>query len=145
MSVQRILVGVDGSGGGLHALEWATPLAAALDAEVLVVRVYDPVTELLGTPERLEFDELRDQAAGRLADWAAPLETAGVRWRTLLVDADNAHTGIVDTALAEDADLVVIGNVGLTGWRERIIGSVAARVLKTSGVPVVVVPQPRPA
>jgi nucleotide-binding universal stress UspA family protein len=144
MSVQRILIGVDGSGGGRHALDWAVPLAVSLGAEVLVVRIYDPVTELLGTAERLEFDELRAHAAERLEAWAAPLKDQGVNYRTLVVDADSAHEGIIDTALAEGADLVIIGNLGLTGWRERIIGSVAARVLKNSTVPVVVVPQPKP-
>jgi nucleotide-binding universal stress UspA family protein len=144
MSVQRILVGVDGSGGGRHALEWTVPLAQSLGAEVLVVRIYDPVTELLGTAERLEFDELRARAGERLESWAAPLAERDVTYRTMVVDADSAHEGIVDTALAERADMIIIGNLGLTGWRERIIGSVAARVLKNSTVPVVVVPQPKP-
>jgi nucleotide-binding universal stress UspA family protein len=144
MSVQRILVGVDGSGGGLHALDWTVPLAAGLGAEVVLVRIYDQVTELLGTAERLEFDELRAQAADRLDGWAEPLRTAGVSFRTVLVDADSAHAGLLDAAASEGADLIVIGNVGLTGWRERIIGSVAARVLKNSSVPVVVVPLPKP-
>lgn len=42
MSLDRIVVGVDGSGGGLHALGWAVPVARALGAEVILVRWYDP-------------------------------------------------------------------------------------------------------
>lgn len=144
MTMERIVVGVDGSGGGLHALQWTVPLAAALGAEVLVVRAYDPVEELMATPERMEFDELRAAAGEHLAAWAAPVAEAGVAWRPLLVDGDNPHQVLIDTAVAEGAGLIVIGNVGLTGWRDRIIGSVAARVLKHSTVPVTVVPQPRP-
>jgi len=144
MTLERIVVGVDGSGGGLHALQWVIPLATAVGAEVLVVRAYDPVEELMGTAERMEFDELRAAANERLAEWGAPLTEAGVSWRPMLVDGDSAHDVLIDTAVANGADLIVIGNVGLTGWRDRIIGSVAARVLKHSTVPVTVVPQPRP-
>lgn len=146
MSMQRIVVGVDGSGGGRHALDWAADLAASEGAEVVVVLAYDPMSQLMGTAERMDFDELRADAEAKLRGaWCAPLVAAGVSHRALLVEGESAHEVLIDTALGEGADLIVIGNVGLTGWRERIIGSVAARVLKYSPVPVAVVPQPRPA
>ena len=146
MAQQKIVVGVDGSGGGLHALEWAGDLAGQLGAEVLVVLAYDPVSQLLGTAERMEFDELRDDAQQRLdEEWCPTLTERGVAYRALLIEGDSAHQVLIDAAHEHGADLIVIGNVGLTGWRERIVGSVAARVLKYADVPVVVVPQPRPA
>lgn len=144
MTVDRIVVGVDGSGGGLHALAWTVPVAKSLGVEVLVVRSYDPVEEMMGTAQRMEFDELRAAATERLVQWAEPLEAAGVPWRPMLVDGDAPDRVLIDTAVGEGAGMIVIGNVGLTGWRDRIIGSVAARVLKGSSVPVTVVPQPRP-
>jgi len=146
MAQQRIVVGVDGSGGGLHALEWAAALASQLGAEVLVVLAYDPVSQLLGTAERMEFDELRADARRRLEEeWCSVLADGGVDYQALLIEGDSAHQVLVDAAHDNSADLIVIGNVGLTGWRERIVGSVAARVLKYADIPVVVVPQPRPA
>lgn len=145
MTISRILVGVDGSGGGRHALEWAADVALSLGAEVVVVLAYDPLTQLMGTPERMDFDELRADAEANLrGPWCAPLAAAGVAHRALLVEGDDAHEVIIDTADSETADLIVIGNVGLTGWRDRIVGSVAARVLKHSPLPVAVIPQPRP-
>lgn len=145
MRISRILVGVDGSGGGRHALDWAADVAAALGAEVIVVLAYDPLTQLMGTAERMDFDELRADAEAKVrGPWCEPLVAAGVTHRAMVVEGDVAHEVLVATALAEDADLIVIGNVGLTGWRDRIIGSVAARVLKHSPLPVTVVPQPRP-
>ena len=145
MGVTRIVVGVDGSGGGRHALEWTAELAAALGAEVVVVLAYDPISQLMGTAERMEFAELRADAEAKLSGpWCEPLVASGVPHRALVVEGEAAHQVLIDTATAEDADLLVIGNVGLTGWRERIIGSVAARVLKYASLPVTVVPQPRP-
>jgi nucleotide-binding universal stress UspA family protein len=144
MSLERIVVGVDGSGGGLHALAWVTPVAASLGAEVLVVRVYDDMTEMMSTPQRMEFDELRASALAHVEQWGAPLADAGVAWRPLLVEGDDAADALIGAAVDHGAGLIVIGNVGLTGWRERIVGSFATRVLKHSTVPVTVVPQPRP-
>lgn len=144
MSLERIVVGVDGSGGGLHALAWVTPLAAATGAEVLVVRVYDAMTEMMSTPQRMEFDELRSLALTHLEQWGAPLTDAGVAWRPLLVEGDDDADALIAAAVDNGAGLIVIGNVGLTGWRERIVGSFATRVLKHSMVPVTVVPQPQP-
>lgn len=39
-----------------------------------------------------------------------------------------------------DADVVVLGTHGLTGWRRAVLGSVAGEVARTSGVSVLVVP-----
>ncbi len=146
MSVSKIVVGVDGSGGGRHALGWAASLASGLGAEVVVVLAYDPMTQLMGTAERMDFDELRADAEARVqGEWCEPLVAAGVAHRAMLVEGDEPHEVLIGAATTEGADLIVIGNVGLTGWRDRIIGSVAARVLKHSPLPVTVVPQPRPA
>jgi len=145
MAVDRIVVGVDGSGGGLHALAWTVPLARALNAEVVLVRSYDPMVEMMATSERMEFDQLRQRAAERLAgEWAQPLVDAGVTHQTVLAEGDDGVAALIDVAVDTGADLIVIGNVGLTGWRERIVGSFAARVLQLSPLPVTVVPQPRP-
>lgn len=145
MSVDRIVVGVDGSGGGLHALAWTVPVASALGAEVVLVRSYDPMVEMMATAERMEFDELRQAAIERLSgEWAQPLADAGVAHRAVLAEGDDGVAALIKVATDNDAGLIVIGNVGLTGWRERIVGSFAARVLQLSPVPVTVVPQPRP-
>jgi nucleotide-binding universal stress UspA family protein len=145
MALDRIVVGVDGSGGGLHALAWTVPMAKALGAEVLLVRSYDPMVEMMATAERMEFDQLRATAAERLAGpWAQPLIDAGVTHRTFLAEGDDDVAALIAVATDNDAGLIVIGNVGLTGWRERIVGSFAARVLQLSPLPVTVVPQPKP-
>jgi nucleotide-binding universal stress UspA family protein len=145
MSIERIVVGVDGSGGGLHALEWTVPLARSLGAEVILVQSYDPMVEMMATPERMEFDDLRRGAAERLAgSWAQPLLDAALPHQTVLAEGDDEVETFLAAAGDANAGLIVIGNVGLTGWRERIVGSFASRVLKLSPIPVTVVPQPHP-
>jgi nucleotide-binding universal stress UspA family protein len=47
---------------------------------------------------------------------------------------------IVDTAEQEHVDLIMIATRGLTGWRRRITGSVAEKVVRLSASPVLVLP-----
>jgi nucleotide-binding universal stress UspA family protein len=55
-----------------------------------------------------------------------------------LVEDVAAASGIVQTALAEGADLVVMGSHGRTGIARLMLGSVATKVVAESTVPVLV-------
>lgn len=46
---------------------------------------------------------------------------------------------ILSTAAALDADLIVIGNHGRTGWERLVVGSVTASIVKASALPVLAV------
>jgi nucleotide-binding universal stress UspA family protein len=140
-----IVVGHDGSDGGQLAVEWSGRLAAALGASVIVVRGYNPLDDLGSAEPPIDFAELERQAAARLDDMAcAPLRAMGVSARSLLVEND-AVSAIVDTAVSEHADLVVVGSHGQTGWRARILGSTATKLPHELDCPVVIVPLPDPA
>jgi nucleotide-binding universal stress UspA family protein len=55
----------------------------------------------------------------------------------LVEDATAVH-GILDTAKTEAADLIVVGSHGRTGVARLMVGSVAAKVVAQSTVPVLV-------
>ncbi|TMC08771.1 MAG: universal stress protein [Chloroflexi bacterium] len=85
-SMDRIVVGIDGSEGSAAALRWAAPLAAATGAEVVVVHVIDPDTydlRSLGLPRAvLNEDDWREEIEDELeARWCTPLVEAGVPYR----------------------------------------------------------------
>ncbi len=144
MSIERIIVGHDGSAGADHACRWAGPLAAQLGAEVVVVQGYDPLGELGKAQPPVDFAALEAEAAEQLAEHTGELlAPAGVSSRVVLVEAHGV-AAIVKVAREEDAGLVVVGSHGRTGWRERILGRVAMRLPQESPCPVVIVPQPRP-
>jgi nucleotide-binding universal stress UspA family protein len=46
---------------------------------------------------------------------------------------------IVDTAQAREADLIVMGTHGRTGWERVVVGSVTESVIGSSGIPVLAV------
>lgn len=144
MGVETIVVGVDGSVGADGAVRWAADLAAALGASVVAVHAYSPLENLGAAEPPLDFHQLRLDAEARLHDeWCAPLATAGVPFRSYLAE-DEAVAALLTAAVEEDADLLVIGSHGASGWRERFLGRTASGLPERAGIPVVVVPQRPP-
>jgi nucleotide-binding universal stress UspA family protein len=124
---QRILVGTDGSDSASKAVEHAAGLAAAMGAELLVLNAYPPprpdVGSTFGPAEPYPGQEvgraiLRDAEKGH---------GASVPVRTLLREGDPAEA-IIDAAERERADLIVVGNKGMTGARRFLLGSVPNQV-----------------
>ena len=125
--VSRILVGVDPSDASRRALEWAAALARAIDAEVVAIHA-------TGMLERRDRDEL---AARFEQEWCAPLETAPVRNRRLLVDGP-PPLAMLRIADQEDVDLIVVGTRGMTAEPAQILGSTSRHLVEHATVPVTV-------
>jgi nucleotide-binding universal stress UspA family protein len=56
-----------------------------------------------------------------------------------VIDGHVVHEGIVDTAIAIAADLIVMGSHGRSGIEKLLLGSVTQRVLQDANMPVLVV------
>jgi nucleotide-binding universal stress UspA family protein len=148
-SIGRIVVGVDGSRGSAAALRWASELALAEDAELVVVHVVEPAsydTAPVGLPRAVlnEADwrqAIHDELEGT---WCAPLTRAGVRHRVRVEEGD-AGPRLVAIAGEEHAGLVVTGHRGPRGLAELVQGGVSAFVTHHSPCPVAVVPAERQA
>jgi nucleotide-binding universal stress UspA family protein len=70
------------------------------------------------------------------------LREAGVAVRAALVENPDALEVLEHVAGEESADLVVIGSHGETGWRERILGTVATELPRRLHCPIAIVPAP---
>ena len=122
--MQRILVATDGSETAARAVAWAGEMAARYESELLVLRVVVDGTVEDGAEEALR----------RLG------EAAGAsRARGKVVAADDPSAAIVEAAEAEDADVVVVGNVGMSGRKEFLLGNVPNRVSHNARCTVVIV------
>lgn len=62
-----------------------------------------------------------------------------VEMQARLIEDVTPATGIVQTAKAEGADLIVLGSHGRSGIARLILGSVANKVVAESDIPVLVV------
>jgi nucleotide-binding universal stress UspA family protein/predicted phosphoribosyltransferase len=136
LNPRRILVAFDGSGSSKRACDHALELACAFGARLTLVHVLEPFGISLTAGQHAA---LVTATMGELERTAQPL-------RALVGDVESrvmegtAAEGIVTAARDCGADFVVMGCHGHRGFAHAALGSVAARVVRLSSVPVVTVP-----
>jgi nucleotide-binding universal stress UspA family protein len=142
-----IVVGVDGSPNSELALDWAMKQAAAVHAPLTVLTVHEvpksywggipvigPADEALLEQLRQAAYEMTQKAASRLGD-AKPA--------SVTVRAVNGFVVKELVDASQDADLIVIGARGGSGFARVLVGSVSSEVVQHSACPVVIVPHKR--
>lgn len=139
----NILVPVDGSPASLQAVSRAVALAKAFNGTITAIYVIDPYpftgvgTDFAyGQAQYLEAAMAEANDAIRCA--RETIEAAGVSVVTRVVEAHAVWRGILETASALGSDIVVMGSHGRHGL-EKLLGSVAQRVLSHAHLPVLVV------
>ncbi len=123
--VRRVLVGTDRSETAERAVRFATDMARRYDAELFLLRVLLSDTGVLA------------EAGRELADYAR--ELAGERGRSAVVVGEDPAEAIVEAAKREDADVVVVGSVGMSGRKEFLLHNVPNRVSHNAPCTVVIV------
>lgn len=119
---RTILVGTDGSGTAAAAVAHAVGLAKATGAELLVVSAYASPKEAAPPFGEAQGFPGIEVAKGLLAD--AERRYAGdVKLRTVAREGAPADA-ILDVAEDEKADIIVVGNKGMTGAKRLVLGSV---------------------
>ena len=129
-----IVVGTDGSDTAKEAVRQAVELARSVGGELLLVSAYQPVSRVSVSREAADAPadvqwmvSAREDVAALLAEAAATAEEAGVTAQTFPRQGDPADA-ILDVAEERDADLIVVGNKGMTGAKRFLLGSVPNRV-----------------
>ena len=135
MTLDRILIGIDGSDSAAAAARWAAELAGQLDATVLAVHGFARHPMLNGdTNDDLYATEQRAFAE----EWCEPLDEGGIDYR-LIMEVGDPRDLLLSVAVREHADMIVVGNRGRSPVVELMLGSVAGYVSHHSPVPVVIV------
>jgi nucleotide-binding universal stress UspA family protein len=138
-----IIVGVDGSDGSRHALEWAMREAALRRAPLTVLTVHQvPAGHWSGIPliypEDLPAQERARTAAEEAVSKIAS-ELGGASPASVHVRAVSGLAARELLAASGDAELVVIGSRGAGGFADLLMGSVSTQVVNHAACPVVVV------
>ena len=131
---KRIVVGTDGSDSAREAIRQAAELAKMSGAVLEVVSAYEPVPsrrikdESSGAPADVahEFGP-REDVDFALDGAAAIASDFGVEMNRHALDGDPADA-ILGVAEDVGADLIVVGNKGMTGARRFLLGSVPNKV-----------------
>ena len=132
--IGSIVAGTDGSDTAVEAVRQATELARTLGAKIYLVSAYEPVPESRLRAERFQVPEdlqwminPREDVERTLEQGADAMRAAGVDVETLAREGDPADA-ILDVAEEKGADLIVIGNKGMTGAKRFLLGSVPNKV-----------------
>jgi len=131
---ERIVVGTDGSDTAAEAVRQATELAKASGAKLEIVSAYEPIPQERLREESSAVPGDVAHAVGPREDVNVVLEAAagsarsdGVEVETHPREGDPADA-ILDVAEEQGADLVVVGNKGMTGAARFLLGSVPNKV-----------------
>jgi nucleotide-binding universal stress UspA family protein len=129
-----IVVGTDGSETAGEAVRQATDLAKAVGARIHLVSAFEPVGNQRLREERTQVpDDMqwmvneKEDVAATLRDAAEKLEEVGVQVDTYSRQGDPADA-ILDVAEEQGADLIIVGNKGMTGAKRFLLGSVPNKV-----------------
>ena len=141
---ETILHPTDGSEASMAAADHAIGLAAANRGTVRFLYVIDASAFAADDVAGVLLENLERTGRAALDDLAERATAAGVD-STTAVETGTPHREILAAAESAGADLVVMGTHGRTGLDRFLLGSVSGRVVRTSGVPVLVVPPEREA
>jgi nucleotide-binding universal stress UspA family protein len=131
---RSIVVGTDGSDTAAQAVRQAVDLAGAVGAKLELVSAYSPVSQQrLGEERRQAPEDLqwainpREDVDATLEAAAAVAREAGVAVEVFPRQGDPADA-ILDVAEEREADLIIVGNKGMTGAKRFLLGSVPNKV-----------------
>ncbi|MBR0716147.1 universal stress protein [Bradyrhizobium liaoningense] len=146
----HILLSTDGSDIARKGIKHGIALAKALNAEVTVIAVTEPLLIDYGgghdsgwipTQQEVDsFDAACKERAGKVLDEVRSMaEQIGISAELLHVPNKRPADAIIETANSRGCDLIVMGSHGRRGFRKLLLGSQTSEVLADGSVPVLVV------
>lgn len=130
-----VVVGVDGSAQGWHALRWAADRAQQADKPLHILHAEGTLFSHYSSTADVEpIDNISDEAVSMLADRNPSL---AVTWSQ---PADSPIAALVDAS--RFASEVVLGTRGVGAVRGAVLGSVTTRVSGAAHCPVLIVRAP---
>jgi nucleotide-binding universal stress UspA family protein len=154
---RTVIVGTDGSDSSLRAVEQAAAFAAQQDAKLIIASAYIPHEEKGGWSRPPSHDYVADPRAAdtlgsegyRLHGDAPVYEILhDARDRAKAVGAQDIEERAIEGAAVDalirlakdvDADLLVVGDVGLDSVAGRLLGSVPADVARKAKIDILIV------
>lgn len=140
LPIKRILLATDGSASATRATKFCIGLARKIGAEVLAVYVSGQENSIK-LPKELKgqkfFAGVHPSESG-LAVAKAFGEKNGVRVDTTILRG-SVPRNIIKAAVADQADLIIMGDSGRTGLSRISLGTAAETVMRLSPCPVMVI------
>jgi nucleotide-binding universal stress UspA family protein len=149
IEISGILCPIDFSEFSRHALDYAIAIARWYESRVTALHVYTswPVVDVLPVPavgslQQKALEEVNSGELGQRLRAFIDRHPAGeVQVDPMVRESASVYREILTQADAVDADLIVIGSHGRSGFERLLIGSTTEKVLRKAHCPVMVVPR----
>jgi nucleotide-binding universal stress UspA family protein len=133
-----VVVATDLSRVSAGAVEVGIDLARRLRARLLLLNVLD-LGRLSGLGRHDRVDQARAEREPLLLDLVRSARDAGVEAEYLLFQGSPVEA-ITEAATSEGAEMIVVGTHRRRGPGRTLLGSVSDGLVRTAGVPVLIVP-----
>jgi len=157
--IRNILYATDLSKNSVYAYRYAMDMAKKYDAMIVLLHVIEPIPPMVkhyvkGFADEINWDEkikyeqekAIEQIKTRLQEFCKRESQNDLRCLTLvsriLVQSGHPVDEILEVALKEDCDLIVLGTHGKGFLKQTFLGSVARSVLDRARKPVLIIPLP---
>jgi nucleotide-binding universal stress UspA family protein len=146
IEIRRILCPIDFSDSSRRALDHAVAIARWYGSTVTALHVFSPTPVAAFGPGPVVFEPIvltdadRDHLLADTRAFVQPESASGVTIDAMVREGSTAAE-ILDQATSMNADLLVIGTHGRSGFERLLLGSVAEKVLHKARCPVLTVPR----
>lgn len=142
--IKRILVPIDGSNYSNRASKYAIEVSRLQKAQILCIHVISKLPygyEYSGSATEQYFQDAMSQAQIWFKEIIHMAENKGIRdiKTDIFTDVLSITDAIINYALDNSIDLIVIGTKGKTGIERFLLGSVANGVIQHANCPVLLV------
>jgi nucleotide-binding universal stress UspA family protein len=149
IDIQRILCPIDFSDYSRRALDNALAIARWYESTVTVLYVFTPTPMAMDGPGPMAFNPIaltpvdRERLCAEITAFARAESAPGIVIDAVLREG-NTTGQILEEATAINADLLVLGTHGRSGFERLLLGSVAEKVVRKASCPVMTVPRRLP-
>ncbi|GEJ59079.1 universal stress protein [Anaeromyxobacter diazotrophicus] len=139
----KVLCPIDFSDPARAAMRAAVEVCRLTGGELTLFHAYElpgytlPEGSVVASPKMLQ--DLSDQAEVHLAEWKKLAEGMGAAKVRVEKGIGEPALSVVELAQERGFDLIVVGTHGRTGLRHALLGSVAERVVRRAGCPVLTI------
>lgn len=143
--MNRILVPTDFSPTSEKAFRFALDMAQRAKGTVILYHCYTPVESVFAGPEKVRtlyntqqetnLVKQLQRLSRKVKEDIQHVPVATVLGRTPVID------NVLGFAESNQTDLIVMGTQGASSLKKALIGSVAARIIERSDIPVLLVPE----
>ena len=149
IEIKRILCPIDFSEYSRHAIDHGVALARQYESTITALHVFPTMPVMAYAPGMPGFDPivltpgLRDQLLVDLKGFIETESAPGVPMKPLIREGDPVSE-ILSQATDMNADLLVLGTHGRSGFERLLLGSVTEKILRKASCPVLTVPRRHP-